>query len=46
VVPQYSPLLLFLVVFAAGLALIWYMIKLVLPADNPAATPADPEVQS
>lgn len=30
VVPQYSPMLVFLVVFAAGLALVWYMIRLVL----------------
>ena len=30
VVPQYSPLILFLIVFAGGLALIWYMIRLVL----------------
>jgi hypothetical protein len=46
VVPQYSPLLLFLAVFAAGLALIWYMIKLVRPAHNPATNPVDSEVQS
>ena len=30
VVPQYSPLIVFLLVFAGGLALIWYMIQLVL----------------
>jgi len=46
VMPQYSPLLLFLLVFVAGLALIWYMIKLVLPANNPAKNAVDPEVQS
>ncbi|MCX5869627.1 MAG: hypothetical protein NTY00_03115 [Deltaproteobacteria bacterium] len=34
VVPQYSPLILFLLIFAAGLYLIWWMIKLVLPADK------------
>jgi hypothetical protein len=46
VTPQYSPLLLFLLIFAAGLYLVWYMIKLVLPADKPTAHPADSEVQS
>ena len=30
VVPQYSPFILFLLIFAAGLLLIWWMIKLVL----------------
>ncbi len=30
VVPQYSPLIAFLIVFAGGLGLIWYMIRLVL----------------
>lgn len=30
VVPQYSPLLVFLVAFVGGLALIWYMIRLVV----------------
>lgn len=30
VVPQYSPLILFLIVFAAGLWLVWYMIRLVV----------------
>ena len=30
VVPQYSPLIVFLLVFAGGLWLIWYMIRLVL----------------
>lgn len=30
VVPQYSPLFVFLIVFAGGLGLIWYMIRLVL----------------
>ena len=30
VAPQYSPLIVFLVVFAGGLGLIWYMIRLVL----------------
>jgi hypothetical protein len=34
VIPQYSPLILFLLIFAAGLYLIWWMIKLVLPADK------------
>ncbi len=34
VVPQYSPLILFLLIFAAGLYLVWWMIKLVLPADK------------
>ena len=42
VVPQYSPMILFLLLFAAGLYLVWWMIKLVLPADNP----VDKEVQS
>lgn len=37
VVPQYSPLIIFLLIFAAGLYLIWWMIKLVL---------TDKEVQS
>lgn len=46
VAPQYSPLLLFLLLFAGGLLLSWYMIKLVLPADRPNAQPADSEVQS
>jgi len=45
VTPQYSPLLLFLLLFAAGLYLIWYMIKLVLPADKPTTNSADSEVQ-
>ena len=36
VVPQYSPLILFLLIFAAGLCLIWWMIKLVLPNDKEA----------
>jgi hypothetical protein len=30
VVPQYSPLIIFLIVFAGGLGLVWYMIRLVL----------------
>lgn len=30
VVPQYSPLFVFLIAFAGGLALIWYMIRLVI----------------
>jgi len=30
VVPQYSPLIVFLITFAGGLALIYYMIRLVL----------------
>ncbi len=30
VAPQYSPLIAFLLVFAGGLALVWYMIRLVL----------------
>jgi hypothetical protein len=30
VIPQYSPMLVFLVSFAGGLALIWYMIRLVI----------------
>lgn len=30
VVPQYSPLIAFLIVFAGGIGLIWYMIRLVL----------------
>lgn len=34
VVPQYSPLILFLLIFIAGLYLVWWMIKLVLPADK------------
>jgi di/tricarboxylate transporter len=34
VVPQYSPLILFLLIFAAGLYLVWWMIRLVLPADK------------
>ncbi|MDP3695847.1 MAG: hypothetical protein Q8R42_07020 [Desulfocapsaceae bacterium] len=42
VAPQYSPMILFLLIFAAGLYLVWWMIKLVLPADNP----VDKEVQS
>ncbi len=32
VAPQYSPMLVFLLIFAAGLVLIWYMIQLVLPS--------------
>lgn len=49
VAPQYSPLLLFLLLFAAGLYLVWYMIKLVLPAntpDAPATQSAENEVQA
>ncbi len=38
VVPQYSPLLVFLLIFAAGLALIWYMIRLVFPSAGRAHT--------
>ncbi|MBA3007286.1 MAG: hypothetical protein KJ900_07420 [Proteobacteria bacterium] len=34
VIPQYSPMLLFLLLFAAGLYLVWWMIKLVLPAKK------------
>ncbi|MDO9041062.1 MAG: hypothetical protein Q7U64_01800 [Desulfocapsaceae bacterium] len=34
VAPQYSPMILFLLIFAAGLYLVWWMIKLVLPADK------------
>lgn len=34
VVPQYSPLIVFLLILAAGLSLIWWMIRLVLPADK------------
>ncbi len=34
VIPQYSPMILFLLIFAAGLYLLWWMIKLVLPADK------------
>lgn len=34
VVPQYSPLIVFLLIFAAGLYLIWWMIRLVLPNDK------------
>jgi hypothetical protein len=34
VVPQYSPFILFLLIFAAGLYLVWWMIKLVFPADK------------
>jgi hypothetical protein len=30
VIPQYSPLIIFLITFAGGLGLIWYMIRLVL----------------
>ncbi len=30
VVPQYSPLIVFLLIFSAGIGLIWYMIRLVL----------------
>jgi hypothetical protein len=30
VVPQYSPMLLFLLFFAGGIALIWYMVRLVI----------------
>jgi len=30
VVPQYSPLVAFLLIFAAGIGLVWYMIRLVL----------------
>ncbi|HID03328.1 MAG TPA: hypothetical protein EYP18_08990 [Desulfobacterales bacterium] len=30
VIPQYSPLIVFLITFAGGLGLIWYMIRLVL----------------
>jgi hypothetical protein len=30
VVPQYSPLIVFLIVFAGGLLLVWYMIRLVV----------------
>jgi hypothetical protein len=30
VVPQYSPLFIFLLIFAAGIGLIWYMIRMVL----------------
>jgi hypothetical protein len=30
VIPQYSPLFVFLIIFAGGLCLIWYMIRLVL----------------
>lgn len=30
IVPQYSPLIVFLLIFTAGVALIWYMIRLVL----------------
>jgi hypothetical protein len=36
VIPQYSPMIVFLLLFAAGLYLIWYMIKLVIPPKNPA----------
>jgi len=45
VVPQYSPLIVFLLIFAAGLALIWWMIKLVLP-ETPQPAPEGREVQS
>ena len=34
VAPQYSPLILFLLIFAAGLYLVWWMIKLVMSADK------------
>ncbi|MDD3815956.1 MAG: hypothetical protein PHZ02_15075 [Desulfocapsaceae bacterium] len=34
VVPQYSPMILFLLLFAAGLYLVWWMIKLVQPAKK------------
>ncbi len=34
VVPQYSPMILFLLLFAGGLYLVWWMIKLVLPAKK------------
>ena len=46
VAPQYSPMLLFLLLFAAGLGLVWYMIKLVLPAEPPATQSAENEVRS
>ena len=45
VVPQYSPLIVFLLIFAAGLALIWWMIKLVLP-ETPKPASKNREVQS
>ena len=45
VIPQYSPMIVFLLVFAAGLALIWWMIKLALPAQPKPAT-KNQEVQS
>jgi len=46
VAPQYSPLLLFLLIFAGGLYLVWYMIRLVLPSDSSATQSAKNEVQS
>lgn len=45
VVPQYSPFILFLLTFAAGLYLVWYMIKLVLPADAPPENSANKEAR-
>jgi hypothetical protein len=43
VVPQYSPMIVFLLLLAAGLALIWYMIQLVLPSADQTPTFTDQE---
>lgn len=46
VAPQYSPFLLFLVIFVAGLYLVWRMIKLVLPPELPTENTVKKEARS